>query len=332
MSNKLSISEHRTLWLIIAILTVIFIAYNVSKLIVPTTSIPFEEPPATTIKESTLTDDSYFMVKHIDKKITSDNRQRWSVNVNFLPNYSYLIDDNQVTINWLDINTEPTVITSSSSGHWKVFANNGSSLIIEQRKLGIDNMRITIDPGHGGSEHGTYGRQSGVLEKDIVLDIALLLEKELTARNVNVQLTRIEDSPVYSGVPFDIASDLLARVDQAKDFETDLFISIHADNYPSNLSVRGTTSFYYNSIHEHQTNESYMIANLVGSAVASALGTLWRGALPNDYRVLKYNPFAAVLLETAFLSNRVEEAKLLDQTYRLAIVHAIADSIQQYYE
>ena len=94
-------------------------------------------------------------------------------------------------------------------------------------------MRIVVDAGHGGWDLGTVGRQ-GLLEKDLVLEIAQRLGKLLESRlGADVILTRIDDNYI----PLD------ERAGIANQAQADLFISVHA-NYSDLPSARGVETYY----------------------------------------------------------------------------------------
>ncbi len=78
---------------------------------------------------------------------------------------------------------------------------------------------VVIDPGHGGIDSGTIG-VDGTMEKDVVLAEGLRLRKALQAHNYTVHMTR--DTDVF--IP------LRERVNIARSWRADLFISIHADS------------------------------------------------------------------------------------------------------
>ncbi|MEE8200658.1 MAG: N-acetylmuramoyl-L-alanine amidase, partial [Candidatus Acidoferrales bacterium] len=103
------------------------------------------------------------------------------------------------------------------------------------RVLGMKVGRIAIDPGHGGHDTCTIG-PTGLMEKNLTLDVALrlqkLLEKELGAE---VILTREDDSFV----------PLENRIALANEQQADLFLSIHA-NSSRNRAIRGVESFILN--------------------------------------------------------------------------------------
>ena len=90
---------------------------------------------------------------------------------------------------------------------------------------------IVIDAGHGGIDSGTIG-VDGLLEKDLVLDEALRLKNILQRRGYLVHLTR--DTDIY--IP------LRERVNIARGYQADLFISLHADSNPD-PSVTGASVY-----------------------------------------------------------------------------------------
>ena len=95
------------------------------------------------------------------------------------------------------------------------------------RQLGLGVSRLVIDPGHGGHDPGATGK--GVTEAEVVLDVALRLEKLLQkAPGVEVILTRRSDEFIA----------LQERTAIANREGADLFLSIHA-NASSNAQARG---------------------------------------------------------------------------------------------
>ena len=103
------------------------------------------------------------------------------------------------------------------------------------RALGLKINRIVIDAGHGGHDDGTIG-SNGVLEKDVVLDVALRLATLVQTRlGAEVVLTRSYDTFV----------PLTERTAIANQYKADLFLSIHANSSPAS-SVAGTETFLLN--------------------------------------------------------------------------------------
>jgi N-acetylmuramoyl-L-alanine amidase len=104
------------------------------------------------------------------------------------------------------------------------------------RALGLKIGRIVIDAGHGGHDTGTIG-PTGLMEKDLCLDVALRLSKIIKQRlpGAEVVLTRSDDSFI----------PLEERTAIANEAHADLFISIHA-NSSQDHGARGIETYYLN--------------------------------------------------------------------------------------
>ena len=104
------------------------------------------------------------------------------------------------------------------------------------RALGLKIGKIVIDPGHGGHDTGTVGR-NGLMEKDLCLDVALRLGKMIENKlpGAEIVYTRSDDTFV----------PLEERTAIANDAKADLFISIHANSSPD-ASARGVETYYLN--------------------------------------------------------------------------------------
>jgi N-acetylmuramoyl-L-alanine amidase len=104
------------------------------------------------------------------------------------------------------------------------------------RTLGLKISRIVIDPGHGGHDTGTIGPH-GLMEKDLCLDVALRLGREIEEKlpGAEVIYTRKDDTFV----------PLEERTAIANDAKADLFISVHA-NSSHDAAARGIETYYLN--------------------------------------------------------------------------------------
>ena len=104
------------------------------------------------------------------------------------------------------------------------------------RTLGLKIGRIVIDPGHGGHDTGTIG-PTGLMEKDLCLDVALRLGKIIEQRlpGADVIYTRSDDTFI----------PLEERTNIANQAKADLFISIHA-NSSHDTGARGIETYYLN--------------------------------------------------------------------------------------
>lgn len=241
-------------------------------------------------------------------------------------------------------------------------AEQSSETVVED-KASSDKPRkrvIVLDPGHGGEDPGAVGA-TGALEKDVVLKIAKKLKRELEkSAGTRVVLTREEDYFV----------PLNARVKKARKAQADLFISIHADAFVE-PRARGSSVFVLSEKGASSTAARWLAnkenaSDLVGGAnikvhdfqVAKVLLDLSTTAQINDslklgkivldkisqvnqlhkdhveqagFAVLKAPDIPSILIETAFISNPVEEARLVSSEHQDKIARAIAAGVNHYF-
>ena len=127
--------------------------------------------------------------------------------------------------------TKPDLITPPTT---PAPTRDGSSTLT--RALGLKIGRIVIDAGHGGHDTGTIG-PTGLMEKDLCLDVALRLGKIIQQRlpGADVVYTRSDDTFI----------PLEERTHLANEAKADLFISIHA-NSSQDHAARGIETYYLN--------------------------------------------------------------------------------------
>jgi N-acetylmuramoyl-L-alanine amidase len=219
---------------------------------------------------------------------------------------------------------------------------------------------VALDPGHGGEDPGAVG-PSGLREKDVVLQVALQLREHINALpGMRAMLTRDADFFV----------PLHERVRKARRVQADLFVSIHADAF-QNSEARGASVFALSQNGASSSAARWMAdkenaADLVGgvnlkakdSHVLRALidmsttaqikdsmklggevlgqigkvGRLHKGQVEQaGFAVLKAPDIPSILVETAFISNPGEEAKLRDPRYQSQLVSALATGIKRYF-
>jgi len=221
-------------------------------------------------------------------------------------------------------------------------------------------ITIALDPGHGGEDPGAIGRH-GSREKDVVLSIARRLKARIEQQqNMRVMLTRDADYFV----------PLHVRVQKARKVQADLFVSIHADAFVEStargssvfvLSEKGATSTAARwlaqkenaadliggvNIKRHDIQLASVLLDLsttaqindsmkLGKAVLSEIGginRLHKGAVEQaGFAVLKAPDIPSILIETAFISNPEEEAKLTDDSYQDEMADAVLKGIQKYF-
>ena len=186
---------------------------------------------------------------------------------------------------------------------------------------------ILIDPGHGGPDSGAPG-PNRTYEKNNNLAIALALNDILKQAGAKTILTR--DKDISPAANYSQNEDLQARVNIANLTKADLFISIHNNASSLNPEAQGTETYY--SEDNPQKLESLHLANSIQSAAIDMLDTKNRGLKEARYYVLVNTTIPAILLETAFISNPYEEARLQNPTFQKNVASAIFLGIYNYYK
>jgi N-acetylmuramoyl-L-alanine amidase len=182
-------------------------------------------------------------------------------------------------------------------------------------------VKVCIDPGHGGSDPGAVG-PSGSTEKARVLSISLKLSNLLENSGYEVSMTRDTDKDVaYPGAS--LGEELQARCNVANEFEADLFVSIHA-NAATSPTAHGTETFFHPSSEAGQE-----LADAIHDEMTK-IGFTDRGTKTMTFYVLAHTNMPAVLVETAFISNKDEEAFLASGEGQDRTAQAIAKGIDQY--
>jgi len=210
------------------------------------------------------------------------------------------------------------------AGPWK-YGGGASAL------PGSGSRVIVLDPGHGGGDIGTA--HNGLIEKLVTLDIARRVRALLAAQGWTVKMTRDSDIDPFNpallpamqtdGLPN--ASDrayLQTRCNVANDSNARVFVSIHV-NYSPSTSPSGTT-FYYTK------PQDVALAQALERAVIPAANTVDDGVVHANYYVTKHTTMPAVLIETAFISNAGDAAKLADPAWLAAMARGIAGGIDAY--
>ena len=196
------------------------------------------------------------------------------------------------------------------------------------QSLALEGFTVAVDPGHGGYDGGARAHDSGVWEKELTLNIALAVEKELVQRGAAVILTRREDVCLAEGDGAGKTrkrADLQKRMDLARDGGADVFLSIHLNEYRSR-SESGPQVFY-----QHGGEAGKQLAQQLQKALIDGLKPeRERAAMAGDYYVLR-GKLPSALVECGFLSNAREEKLLLDENYHARIAQAVADGLENYW-
>ncbi len=190
------------------------------------------------------------------------------------------------------------------------------------------NSTVIIDPGHGGVDPGASA--NGLLEKDLNLDISLLLSNYLTSFGYDCVLTRSDDVLLFDSNINESRKkqDLYNRVHLAESYNNAYFVSIHMNKFPQ-TDCKGFQAFYSNN-------------NKSSKALAESLQSNILPLQPQNHRavkngtdsiyVLEHLKMPAVLIECGFLSNYEEAELLKTDDYKMALALSIYCGIAEYLE
>ena len=198
---------------------------------------------------------------------------------------------------------------------------NSTWLAIYLKKRGenqVSRKKVCIDPGHGGTDSGAVG-QNGAKEKDVVLQIGLMVKAALERNGIDVVMTREKD----------IASGKLVIADRcriANSANVDYLVSIHAnaDGDRDDETGFGTETWAYST-----TSTGYPLAKAVQRELIAANGLTDRGVKVKAWDILKGKKAPAILVETAFINNSAEERLLTDAAFQRLTAESIAKGIVQ---
>jgi N-acetylmuramoyl-L-alanine amidase len=175
---------------------------------------------------------------------------------------------------------------------------------------------VMLDPGHGGKDPGAIGL-GGLREVDVILPIAKRVLEILEKQGIAVKMTRNGDNFI----------GLDERVSISRDAGATLFVSIHANSIDNRPDVNGLELYHYN------IGQSF--AETVHRSVLDFVNK--NGFYLNDRRVrsarflvLRKSTIPAILVETGYLTNEAEVARLRNPEYQRVMAEGIAKGIAQY--
>jgi N-acetylmuramoyl-L-alanine amidase len=254
-----------------------------------------------------------------------------------------------------DLNHAPTRQIAAPAPSPAIPSPTGTDTAVQATKPSGPVRTIVIDPGHGGKDPGTIGRL-GTTEKDITLQVALLLKDLLTKRpNTRVLMTRERDAFI----------ELEDRAKFANSQDADLFVSIHVNSHP-HKTVKGLEIYHFGEAKDQRALEvaarengtplnstaigwEYLVADLLTSKkIEKSLELAWtakqtmvtrlngrystidHGVKTAPFYVLRYTTMPSILAEIAFMSNPAEEQQMRTPAFLHSLAESIADGIQAY--
>lgn len=224
------------------------------------------------------------------------------------------------------------------------------------RKPAISKIRrIVVDPGHGGHDSGAVG-PNGIMEKDVVLAIGLKL-RELLKDDLGLDVVMTRSTDVF--IPLEERTAIANKVN------ADLFLSVHANAAP-NRNAAGIETYYLNLaktekaaqlaakengtslekvsvlqailfdlMANYKLNDSAHLADEVQKSLHKKVRTRHSdvknlGVKQGPFYVLVGATMPSILVETAFLSNLLEETRLKDPAYQEMTAEGILEGVRGY--
>ena len=203
--------------------------------------------------------------------------------------------------------------------------SGGSANVLRERERvrrsghNLSGRTVVLDPGHGGDNPGATAH--GLVESDLVMDLARRIEGRLTAIGVAVVYTRTEHTCPTEEERAAIANNAGA----------DLLLSLHADSHDA-ADASGVATFFFgrdrttswSAIGEH-------MADLVLREIVARTGLANCRSHGRSWTLLQQTTMPAVRIEAGYLSHPADAARLADPAFRDTLAEAVLISLQRLY-
>jgi N-acetylmuramoyl-L-alanine amidase len=177
----------------------------------------------------------------------------------------------------------------------------------------LTGLKIAVEAGHGGSGTGAIGL-SGLVEKDINLDLSFILGDLLKSMGAEVVQVREKDMDM----------SLIEKRDKAVNSGANMLISIHANAGGTGyLSVGGTSTYWHNPFWAPLAEAIYDRLLETGLGEFGVVGSF-------NYTVTRLSQMPSVLVEQAFMTHAGDEEKLADPLFRKEMAQKICEGIVDY--
>uniref|UniRef100_UPI0030DB3C83 N-acetylmuramoyl-L-alanine amidase n=2 Tax=Cyanothece sp. BG0011 TaxID=2082950 RepID=UPI0030DB3C83 len=197
-----------------------------------------------------------------------------------------------------------------------VFTLRHPPKIESQNSQPLNNIKILLDPGHGGDEWGAKG-PNGYPEKSVNLVVSQLLKQELLKRGATVYMTRETDKDV----------SLQDRVTMINKIKPDIALSIHYNALPDNgdaINTAGIGMFWYHP--QAEDLSKFLHDYLVEKANRPSYGVFW-----NNLALTRPHTSPSVLLELGFMINPTEFEWITNAQQQKNLATILANGITEWF-
>ena len=203
--------------------------------------------------------------------------------------------------------------------------SGGSANVLREQELvrrsghSLSGRTVVLDPGHGGTNTGAVAH--GLVESELVMDLARRIEGRLTAIGVSVVYTRTEHTCPTED----------ERAALANDAGADLVLSLHCDSHDA-AGASGVATFFFGR--DRKTSWSAVgehLADLVLREVVARTGLENCRSHGRSWALLQQTRMPAVRIEAGYLSHPSDAARLADTAFRDTLAEAVLVSLQRLY-
>jgi N-acetylmuramoyl-L-alanine amidase len=203
--------------------------------------------------------------------------------------------------------------------------SGGSSTVLRERERvrrsghNLSGRTIVLDPGHGGGDGGATA--NGLVESELVMDLARRIEGRLTAIGVSVVYTRTQHN----------APTEEERAAIANDAGADLLLSLHCDSHDA-ADASGVATFFFGR--DRRTSWSAVgehLADLVLREIVARTGLANCRSHGRSWALLQQTTMPAIRVEAGYLSHPDDATRLADPAFRDTIAEAVLVSLQRLY-
>jgi N-acetylmuramoyl-L-alanine amidase len=180
---------------------------------------------------------------------------------------------------------------------------------------------VVLDPGHGGADPGA--QSNGLVEADIVLDLATRIEGRLGALGVTTYLTRSADT----------CPDDVERATFANEMAAEIFVSLHLDALPSEQASGSACFFYGASLPAREVRSAVgeQLADLIAREVATRTDLVDGRTHPKSWELLRLTRMPAVRLDAGYVTSPGDAARFATPEFRDALAEAVVAAVQRLY-
>lgn len=177
---------------------------------------------------------------------------------------------------------------------------------------------VVVDAGHGSIDPGAH--YGDLEEKTINLQIAYILKELLAESNIEVVMTRTDDSLFNKSR----REDIVYRARKTNEVNADAFISIHVNKFPTAEPLGGQAYYYSGETSKLLAEEIQKQLHLIQPNNCRSIG---RG----NYYVLKRTECPAVIVEIGFISNPIDRKRMVDPDEQERIAEAIRNGLVSFF-